>query len=186
MILFAQNTVGGYIYEQPGIITSLEYTIPEDSPWEIGIPLSDPTTGKEFEDKNVKELPHRIDVTLSFTPIHQFRPQLMDIGSNPNTNTSWNGYQNGNLPDKNEYKKQRFIALADATLPAKNANNYDNKILANPGNTPPQNSAQNISVQSNQQTNILTDQPSTPVDPNTTLGNQGVEVMGLSQTNVLN
>ena len=183
---FAQITVGGYIYEQPGIITSLEYTIPEDSPWEIGIPLSDPTTGEKFEDKNVKELPHRIDVTLSFTPIHQFRPQLMDIGSNPNTNTSWNGYQNGNLPDQNTYGKQRLIALADATLPAKNANNYDNKILANPGNTPPQNSAQNISVQSNQQTGILTGQPSTPVDPNTTLGNQGVEVIGLFQTNALN
>jgi hypothetical protein len=153
---FAQITVGGYIYEQPGIITSLEYTIPEDSPWEIGIPLSDPITGEKFEDKNVKELPHRIDVTLSFTPIHQFRPQLMDIGSNPNTNTSWKGYQNGNLPDQNTYGKQRLIALADATLPAKNANNYDNKILANPGNTPPQNSAQNISVQSNEQTNTLT------------------------------
>ncbi len=28
----------GYFYETPGIITSLTYTIPNDSPWEIGPP----------------------------------------------------------------------------------------------------------------------------------------------------
>jgi hypothetical protein len=32
-----QLTVGGYLYEQVGFITSLTYNIPNDSPWEIGI-----------------------------------------------------------------------------------------------------------------------------------------------------
>jgi hypothetical protein len=178
---FAQITVGGYIYEQPGIITSLEYTIPEDSPWEIGIPLNT-VNGDKFEDKNVKEMPHRIDVSLSFTPIHQFRPQLMDI-STPNSN-KWDNYQNGNLPDKNTYGKQRFIALADATLPAIGKNNYENPIPSSPGNTPPQNSAQNIPVQSNEQTNLLVS-PNAPANSDITLGNQGVEVTGLPQNNVL-
>jgi hypothetical protein len=32
-----QLTIGGYLYEQPGIITSLTYDVPSESPWEIGI-----------------------------------------------------------------------------------------------------------------------------------------------------
>lgn len=32
-----QLTVGGYFYEQPGVLTSLSYTMPDDSTWEIGI-----------------------------------------------------------------------------------------------------------------------------------------------------
>jgi hypothetical protein len=46
-----QLTVGGYIYEQPGVMTSLTYNIEEDTPWEIGIN----TTGSS--DSSVKELP---------------------------------------------------------------------------------------------------------------------------------
>ena len=34
----ATLTVGGYFYEQPGIITGLSYSVPEESPWEIAIP----------------------------------------------------------------------------------------------------------------------------------------------------
>jgi len=61
-------TMGGYLYEVPGVITSLTYTIPDDTTWEIAIDQngnSDPT---------VKELPHRIEVTLMFTPIEDFLP----------------------------------------------------------------------------------------------------------------
>ena len=65
-----QLTIGGYVYEYPGIIESLDFTIPEDSPWEIGI-----TSGQESFDKTVKELPHRIEVAMSFKPISKFLPQ---------------------------------------------------------------------------------------------------------------
>jgi hypothetical protein len=66
-------TVGGYLYEQPGIITSLTYDVPEESPWEIGIN----TSGSE--DSTVKELPHIIRVTgFNFTPIQTFIPQIQD------------------------------------------------------------------------------------------------------------
>jgi hypothetical protein len=66
-------TVGGYLYEQPGIITSLTYDVPEESPWEIGIN----TKGKN--DPTVKELPHIIRVTgFNFTPIQTFIPQIQD------------------------------------------------------------------------------------------------------------
>lgn len=30
-------TVGGYLHEVPGVLTSLTYTIPDDTTWEIGI-----------------------------------------------------------------------------------------------------------------------------------------------------
>jgi hypothetical protein len=62
-------TMGGYIYEQPGYITSLTYTIPQESPWEIGI------NENGGYDSSVKELPHMINVNLSFSPIHNFLPQ---------------------------------------------------------------------------------------------------------------
>jgi len=63
-------TLGGYLYEQPGFITSLTYNIPEESTWEIGIDEE----GKS--DDSVKELPHMIKVTgMTFTPIHNFLPQ---------------------------------------------------------------------------------------------------------------
>ena len=53
-------TVGTYIYEQYGIIKSLSYDIPDESPWEI---ISD-------------ELPMIIKATMAFTPIHNFRPEV--------------------------------------------------------------------------------------------------------------
>ena len=75
----ATLTVGGYLYEQPGIITSLNYSIPEESPWEIAIP----TIGGEDvdnpikSDKSVKEMPHMIKVTgFNFIPIHEFTPKI--------------------------------------------------------------------------------------------------------------
>jgi hypothetical protein len=67
-------TVGGYLYEQVGIIKSLTYTIPEESPWEIGI-----DTNGDY-DSSVKELPHIIRVTgFQFTPIHSFVPSINKI-----------------------------------------------------------------------------------------------------------
>jgi hypothetical protein len=64
-------TVGGYLYSQPGFITSLTYDVPSESPWEIGI--NDTNAGS---DNSVKELPHIIRVSgFNFTPIHNFVPR---------------------------------------------------------------------------------------------------------------
>ena len=43
-------TVGGYLYEQPGFITSLTYTVPQESTWEIAI------NEEGGSDTSVKEL----------------------------------------------------------------------------------------------------------------------------------
>jgi len=82
-------TLGGWLYEQPGFIKSLSLTPPQESPWEIAIKsgeIAQPGDG----DSKVKELPHIIDVEMTYQPIHSFIPQ----------------YQNGN-----ENGPSRFIAL---------------------------------------------------------------------------
>ena len=95
-------TIGGYLFEQVGIIKSLTYDIPEETPWEIGI---DNVGG---EDTSVKELPHMIKVTnLSFIPIQHFLPRV----SKP-------------LDIKDEQKSTRYIALAADTSDDKT--NYTN------------------------------------------------------------
>jgi len=71
-------SLGGYLFEQYGIIESLTYEIPSESTWEIGITDDINVTGATydvsgFEDRSVKELPHMIKVTgLSFIPINSF------------------------------------------------------------------------------------------------------------------
>ena len=96
-------TMGGYLYEQPGFFTNLTYTIPQDSTWEVAI-------DKEGEyDNSVKELAHRIDVNLSFTPIHDFLPRK---------------------PKSIKTPDQRYIALSTGRNDKGNYNDweaYDNK-----------------------------------------------------------
>jgi hypothetical protein len=66
----AYITLGDYISEQPGIINSLTYEVPEDSSWETGLNPD----GKDTEPKDIRRLPFMIKVNLDFTVIHKFRP----------------------------------------------------------------------------------------------------------------
>ena len=101
-------TVGGYLYSQPGFITSLTYDIPSESPWEIGI------NDRGGSDNTVKELPHIIKVTgFTFTPIHTFVPRKQ-------TN-SYTGFDD----TTSTFGPERFIALAAGTPGNKTDNNYD-------------------------------------------------------------
>lgn len=93
-------TVGGYLYEQPGIIKGITYTMNEENhPWEIGI------NAEGGSDHTVKELPHIIKVSgFQFIPIHTFVPRLQY--------NSYAGNNTGNeLLDTNVYGKERYIAL---------------------------------------------------------------------------
>ena len=115
-------TVGGYLYSQPGFITSLTYTVDDASPWEIGINnkvdnLNNINTlpgENAVSDKSVKELPHIIRVTMAYTPIHTFVPrkQKNDYeGAKAGQNT-------GNYISK--FGKEHYIALNQGAT-----NNYD-------------------------------------------------------------
>jgi hypothetical protein len=67
-------TVGDYIYEQVGFISSITYDIPEESSWELSLT---PGIKVAKNEANPDELPFMIKVTgLKFTPIHQFRPEI--------------------------------------------------------------------------------------------------------------
>jgi hypothetical protein len=81
----AYLTLGGYVHEQPGIITQLTYDIPEESPWEIGINVA----GDPADPKSVRQLPHIIRVTnFQFIPIHTFRPEKQSFKNDaPGTNS---------------------------------------------------------------------------------------------------
>jgi len=71
-------TLGGYLYEQPGFISSLTYDIPQEAPWEIAI------NAEGGGDGSVKELPHMIKVSqMAFTPIHTFLPQKPNNANTP-------------------------------------------------------------------------------------------------------
>jgi hypothetical protein len=118
-------TVGGYLYSQPGFITSLTYDIPQEATYEIGI------NDVGESDPSVKELPHMIKVsTFTFTPIHNFVPrkQINTYGGDNRLVAT--------LVDKETKKEtsyyaknvttfgdQRFIALAAGA--GKENNNYD-------------------------------------------------------------
>jgi hypothetical protein len=124
-----QLSIGGYFYEQPGFITSLNYEISQDSTWEIGIGTKE-DNGQiiSWSDSSVKELPHMIKVQVQFTPIHEFRPQKVkftDINSNLSLiDTSVNG----------NYSRTRYIALANGAASLPQYNNYDT--IANGVSTP--------------------------------------------------
>jgi hypothetical protein len=118
-------TIGGYLFEQPGIINSINYSVPTESPWEIGI--SD-TAGF---DHTVKEMPHIIRVTgFSFTPIHTFVPKLQK-----NTYDGTYANKDGTLltdPNSAESKivvsgfgKERYIALSKDTALEASTTNYN-------------------------------------------------------------
>jgi hypothetical protein len=123
----ASLTVGGYLYEQPGIITSINYSVPQESPWEIGI------NDEGKFDPTVKELPHIIRVTgFQFIPIHKFVPRLQQ-------NKFGDGTVEGEKvvePDVS-YGKEKYIALSAGDI----IDNYTPELIAgmvtaNPSNDP--------------------------------------------------
>jgi len=71
-------TVGNWIDGQAGILNSLSYTIPQDSPWEIAI--NEPLEG-------TKELilPHIVEVSMTFTPIGSQTQKINKIPSKSQT-----------------------------------------------------------------------------------------------------
>jgi len=111
-----QLTIGGYLYEQPGFITSLTYDMGEDSPWEIGIGSTDGS-----EDGTVKELTQIIKVSgFTFTPIQKFIPRKQELTFSTNA-VNTDGEDTGFVQS---YGNQQFIALANG--PNSENNNYNN------------------------------------------------------------
>jgi hypothetical protein len=161
-------TVGGYLFEQPGIINSINYSVPTESPWEIGI---NDQKGSAFDsDHTVKELPHIIKVTgFSFTPIHEFVPGLQ-ANKYRGTYTNKNGRPLDNIIS--EFGYERFIALSRDTTPNATTTNYNppNNYTSRPGgastSTPISTPARNpFNVNAPVQGIIINQSPQPPITP---------------------
>lgn len=151
----AYITLGDYINDQPGIITSLSYDIPEDSPWEINRETD------KTDNEGIRQLPHMIKISLNFTPIQKFRPSKQSW-TNDFTQKGLGKPQSTFLSNPGN---QRFI---DEDNPF-NFTNLINK----------QKNEEKISIQSAVDNNTMLDAP-VFVDPNIVLGEQGTQIQGLT------
>jgi hypothetical protein len=87
-------TVGNWIDGQAGILNSLSYTIPQDSPWEIAV--NEPVGGEKL-----LILPHVIEVQMTFTPIGSQTRGANLISEKSNTTSHI--AQNANEVTTNQY-----------------------------------------------------------------------------------
>jgi len=111
----SQITLGNWLFEQPGFISSVDLSIPDDSPWEINLPLDGKT------DEQVKQVPHMVNVKIKFTPIHKFRPEINKLSNLQDAST----FSENNILYKNPtYGPQRYIALLD-----NESNAYDTPLI---------------------------------------------------------
>jgi hypothetical protein len=80
-------TVGNWIDGQPGILNNISYTVPQDSPWEIGL-----------ADRQLI-LPHVLEVSMTFTPIGSQTQNTNKVPSKSqqtsNIAQNYNGANNG-------------------------------------------------------------------------------------------
>ena len=104
-------TIGGWCYEQPGIMKGIQLGVPQESPWEISIPDADNISRSQdgaeiLTDPSVKEMPMIVKVTgFEFKPIHNFVPKVQ---SNRFAGKAFGG---GNFASS--YGNERYIALAN-------------------------------------------------------------------------
>jgi hypothetical protein len=75
-------TLGSYLTQVPGVLTSVKYSWKPDYPWELA--MKSPESGES----DVQELPMVMDCSVTFKPIHNFAPQtgLYHYITSKNTN----------------------------------------------------------------------------------------------------
>jgi hypothetical protein len=66
---FIRLTIGSMIDRVPGILNSVSLKWDKNYPWEIAL------DGPEKTKRDILVLPHVLDVSVSFTPVHNFLPQ---------------------------------------------------------------------------------------------------------------
>lgn len=69
----AELTIGDFVLYQPGIITTLDISIDEDSNWEIA--LQEPEAQSNEVDADMHELPQLLKCSMTFIPIYNFLPR---------------------------------------------------------------------------------------------------------------
>jgi hypothetical protein len=159
----AYITLGDYINDQPGIITSLTFDIPEESPWEINRDTQ--FASGSVVGGTVRQLPHMIKVSLNFIPIHKFRPSKQ----------TW----------KNDFtRKGEGIATSTVLADPGNQRYIDPNNPFNGKNTTAEQLEieTRIGLQNQLQMNQLVQ---SPADPSITLGAQSGVIGGLPTSNTI-
>lgn len=71
---YAYLTIGDYVYQQPGIFTSMQITDLLEAPWEIALNEPENRLGNK-KDARHHEVPKYMKVQMNFKPIHNFLPR---------------------------------------------------------------------------------------------------------------
>ena len=104
---YCKLTVGDWFNKIPGLITNVGLTWQTNYPWEIALDRKvNPDTGDmEGKDKDMLILPHVLDVSLSFQPIHSFLPEknirtpFIGINGDGVNTPDWTSGAEGNVWD---------------------------------------------------------------------------------------
>jgi hypothetical protein len=123
----AYITLGHYVDDQPGVITGLDFDIPEDSPWEIGVD----DNGNPTDPKDIRQLPHMIKVKLDFIPIQKFRPEKVSFEDDSKRDANGKVIEGTNSTRLLATGKQQYI---DQTRPR--FENYDEQVPVQVPTTP--------------------------------------------------
>jgi hypothetical protein len=121
-------TIGDYLYRTPGVLESINITIEDDSSWEIA------SLQGEKESRAVGELPHYLNVTVSFKPIMDILPRrAQELKDTPallaNRNMIVDTLQKQN--EKDLVQNARDKALSDKLLMTPNFSNLQQQNLTN-------------------------------------------------------
>ena len=72
---YMRMTVGHWMNRTPGVLNSVNLKWQKDYPWEINIDGPEEVDDSGLTQSQMLILPHVLDVSVSFTPIHNFLPQ---------------------------------------------------------------------------------------------------------------
>jgi hypothetical protein len=105
---FVKVTIGSLLDRTPGIINSVNLKWQKDYPFEIAI--DSPENGRDTE---MQVLPHVLDVSVSFTPVHNFLPKK-SITDSP---FIFLHERNGKIPDARKwYRRGAAENLDEASI----------------------------------------------------------------------
>jgi hypothetical protein len=116
----AYLTMGGYCYEQPGIITGINISPMKESPYEVNLNSTGGIKqGKGDGGKKTKELAMYVNVTgFNFIPLHNFVPRIQQ-------NTYFGAITEGGGGNYiSKFGKERFISLQNAVNNNYASNNF--------------------------------------------------------------
>lgn len=67
--VYTRVTVGDYLTQVPGFFNSINVDWNPTFPWEIGL-------NSDYSENNSPKVPHLLNVSLNFTPVHDFNPEI--------------------------------------------------------------------------------------------------------------